>query len=100
MVNNIDFLIDTAKHPGFLIEQPTTGFFDKHLKNILSHLSAKSRLRNHEGNLSDHSVLAIAAINQYQKDQGDNSCERPIAALQQLWSSSASDWRPLLLAVC
>ncbi|CAM9250574.1 unnamed protein product, partial [Ectocarpus fasciculatus] len=42
LTNNIDFLVDTAKHNGFLNEQPTTGFFDKHLSNILNNLSAKS----------------------------------------------------------
>lgn len=93
VTNNIDFLVDTAKHPGFLHEQPTTGFFDQHLRNILNHLSTKSKIRNHQGNLTDHSVMALAGLCEYMKEQGGASTQSVENSTQSPWASSSGDWR-------
>jgi 3-methylcrotonyl-CoA carboxylase alpha subunit len=90
LVNNIDFLVDTARHPGFLKEQATTGFFDEYVVNILDHLSKKSRIRNHAGDLSDHSVIALAGLCEYMKLGGGDVK----SAQQSAWAASSGDWRP------
>ena len=91
-MNNIDFLVDTAKHPGFLKKQATTGFFDEYLDNILTHLSNKSRVRNHLGDLSDHSVMALAGLCEYNKVYSGSSTVVP-SPTQTPWASSSGDWR-------
>ena len=86
-------MVDTAKHNGFLNEQPTTGFFDKHLSNILNNLSAKSRIRNEAGDLTDHSVIGLAGLCEYMKMQGGSSTQSVGDAQQMPWASSSGDWR-------
>jgi acetyl/propionyl-CoA carboxylase alpha subunit len=92
VANNIDFLVDTSKHPGFATKQATTAFFSEHLNPILSHLAAKGALR-HNGQLTDHSVMALTAIAEHSKLVGGSSASSS-GPNAQLWSSSWADWRP------
>lgn len=85
LVNNIDFLVDCARHPGFSQKQATTAFFSEHLDHLLTHLAAKSGLRHHAGDLTDHSALAITALTLYSLTSDNSS---------QPWSSAGADWRP------
>lgn len=47
--NNVDFLIKVIRHEGFSKHQPTTGFFDKYMNEILHSLVPQkiSELNNH-----------------------------------------------------
>jgi acetyl/propionyl-CoA carboxylase alpha subunit len=91
VANNIDFLVDTSRHPGFATKQSTTAFFSEHLSPILSHLASKGALR-HNGQLTDHSVMALTAILEHSKLVGGSSGSSSPNA--QPWSSSWADWRP------
>ena len=87
LVNNIDFLVDTARHSGFSQKQATTAFFSEHLDGILQNLAVKGGLRNESGKLSDHTVMAIAGLNQYNRNKNSkNKTKGP-------WAGSEDDWR-------
>lgn len=92
VANNIDFLVDTSKHPGFATQQATTAFFSEHLNPILAHLASKASLR-HNGQLTDHSVMALTAIAQHAKLIGGSSSGASNAHSEP-WAASWADWRP------
>jgi 3-methylcrotonyl-CoA carboxylase alpha subunit len=88
LANNIDFLVQTVRHPGFAIEQPTTAFFDDHLQGILADLDTQSGIAEGEIPLcSDAQALALAAFVEASRTQSKGLGGAGI------WSDCKNDWR-------
>lgn len=78
--NNLDFLTKTVRHKGFAVEQPTTAFFDHHLKGILKSLEPAPTHLFH-----DDVALACCALIQSQRHTS--------AQTSSPWSDRSKDWR-------
>lgn len=62
LANNIDFLIQIVRHPGFANEQPTTAFFDSYMKDLLSSLAL-----SHLNPISKHTALGMIGFMETKK---------------------------------
>lgn len=87
LANNIDFLVKVVRHPGFATEVADTGFFGRHMTEILTSLSTPS-----VSGYGEHTSFGIASYLEAQK--------QPIGS--GLWSgagsgssvsSATADWR-------
>ena len=87
LANNIDFLVKVVRHPGFATEVADTGFFSRHMTEILSSLSNPA-----VSGYGEHTSFGVASFLEAQK--------QPIGS--GLWSgadvgadgaSATADWR-------
>lgn len=65
--NNIDFLTQIVRHPGFVNDQPTTAFFDSYMTDLLSSLSSPK----HFNPISIHTILGMIGLLDSKKSSGN-----------------------------
>ena len=82
MANNIDFLVKVVRHPGFATQVANTGFFGKHMTEILASLSSPAAV-----GYGEHTTFGIASYLEAQKQSVGSG----------LWSGGEAqgfaDWR-------
>jgi acetyl/propionyl-CoA carboxylase alpha subunit len=87
--NNIDFLVQIVRHPGFHSAQPTTAFFDQYMTDIMGKLNAPSS--SETGVVSLHTVFGLVAQSFQLRTP---VCESPrMTAFEPFNASTCGNWR-------
>lgn len=99
--NNIDFLVHTLQHPAFCEKQPTTGFFDVAMDDILDSLKQGSAVSN--AVVGDHALMSLIAFleNNHGTSHSGSNKSGANAGIHDVWDNTTigGNWRHLNVPV-